>query len=83
MEYKIESNIPIPPIQRKPKISALFNALSSLKVGQSFVIPIPEDGTTEVHKVRNKLNYTKLHLPKSFSFTTREIDLGIRVWRTQ
>ena len=83
MEYKIESNIPIPPIQRQPKNNALFNALSSLKVGQSFVIPIPEDGTTEVHKVRNKLNYTKLHLPKSFSFTTREIDLGIRVWRTQ
>ena len=83
MEYKIESNIPIPPIQRKPKNNALFNALSSLEVGQSFVIPIPEDGTTEVHKVRNKLNYTKLHLPKSFSFTTREIDLGIRVWRTQ
>ena len=83
MEYKIESNIPIPPIQRKPKNNALFNALSSLEVGQSFVIPIPEDGTTEVHKVSNKLNYTKLHPPKSFSFTTREIDLGIRVWRTQ
>ena len=54
MDYKIEDNIPIPPIQRKPKNNALFNALSSLEVGQSFVIPIPEDGTTEVHKVRNK-----------------------------
>ena len=83
MEYKIENNIPIPPIQRKPRDSALLDALSSLEVGQSFVIPIPEDGTTEVHKVRNKLNYTKLHLPKSFSFTTREISYGIRVWRTQ
>ena len=83
MDYKIEDNIPIAPIQTKPKNNALFNTLSILEVGQSFVIPIPEDGTTEVHKVRNKLNYTKLHLPKSFSFTTREIDLGIRVWRTQ
>ena len=58
MEYKIESNIPIPPIQRKPKNNALFNALSSLEVGQSFVIPIPEDGTSDVHKVWNKLKYT-------------------------
>ena len=83
MEYKIENNIPIPPIQRKPRDNALLDALSSLKIGQSFVIPIPEDGTTEVHKVRNKLNYVKLFLPKSYSFTTREISLGIRVWRTK
>ena len=82
MKYKIEDNIPIPSITRKPRDNALFNALSSLKVGQSFVIPIP-DGTTEVHKVRNKLNYTRLKLPKYFEFTTREIGLGIRVWRTQ
>ena len=83
MEYKIEDNIPIPSITRKPRDNALLNALSSLEVGQSFVIPIPEDGTTEVHKVRNKLNYTRLKLPKDFEFTTREIGLGIRVWRTQ
>ena len=82
MDYKIEDNIPIPSITRKPKNTALLNALSSLEVGQSFVIPIP-DGTTEVHKIRNKLNYTKLKLPKDVKFATREIDLGIRVWRTQ
>ena len=82
MEYKIEDKIPIPSITRKPRNNALLNALSSLEVGQSFVIPIP-DGTTEVHKIRNKLNYTKLKLPKDVKFATREIDLGIRVWRTQ
>lgn len=82
MEYKIEDKIPIPSITRKPKNNALLNALSSLEVGQSFVIPIP-DGTTEVHKIRNNLNYTKSKLPKGFKFATREIDLGIRVWRTQ
>jgi len=82
MKYKIEDKIPIPSITRKPRNNALLNALSSLEVGQSFVIPIP-DGTTEVHKIRNNLNYTKSKLPKDIKFATREIDLGIRVWRTQ
>ncbi len=45
MKYKIEDKIPIPSITRKPRNNALLNALSSLEVGQSFVIPIP-DGTT-------------------------------------
>tara|TARA_A100001515_G_C4543004_1_gene200822 strand:+ start:69 stop:311 length:243 start_codon:yes stop_codon:yes gene_type:complete len=80
MDYKIEDNIPIPPIQRKPKENALYNALDSLKVGQSFIIPVP-DGSTEVHKIRNRLNYMKQHIP--ISITTREVELGIRVWRTQ
>jgi uncharacterized protein (DUF2249 family) len=80
MDYKIEDNIPIPPIQRKPKETALYNALDSLKVGQSFIIPVP-DGSTEVHKIRNRLNYMKQHIP--ISITTREVELGIRVWRVE
>jgi len=87
MNFKIENNIPIPPVDRgkRRKPNSLSKVLDTLKVGQSFVVPIPE-GTNPL-AFKNQIGYAKTiikHKRKdNFSITTREVDGGIRVWRTK
>ena len=83
MNFKIENNIPIPPVDRgkRRKPNSLSKVLDTLKVGQSFVVPIPE-GTNPL-AFRNQIGYAKTIIKDNFSITTREVDGGIRVWRTK
>ncbi len=87
MNFKIENNIPIPPINRRKrrKPNSISQVLESLKVSQSFVVSIP-DGANPV-AFRNQIAYAKSTIKKkrndNLSITTREVDGGIRVWRTK
>ena len=87
MDFKIEKNIPIPPVDRgkRRKQNIISRVLDALKINESFVVPIPE-GTNPL-AFRNQIGYAKSIIKKkredNFSITTREVDGGIRVWRTE
>tara|TARA_R100000935_G_scaffold54540_1_gene83554 strand:- start:2740 stop:3000 length:261 start_codon:yes stop_codon:yes gene_type:complete len=85
--FKIEKNIPIPPVNRKVrrKPNSITKCLQTLEVNESFVVPIPEG--LNAMKFRNQIGYAKSvikHKRKdNFSIITREVDGGIRIWRVE
>ncbi len=85
--FKIEKDIPIPPVNRKVrrKPNSITKCLQELEVNESFVVPIP-DGSNPM-AFRNQIGYAKSIIKQkrkdNFSITTREVDEGIRVWRVE
>ena len=74
--YKIEANIPVPAVVRaggagrKPKYP-----FADLKVGESFLVP---------DKTMNKMGSTVTLARKRTgrNFTLRNVEGGVRIWRT-
>lgn len=73
-EYKIEDGVQIP---RRNKHKALVQALLKLQPGQSFLIPGKRPAA-----LQGNLTYAKAKTPGS-EFSTRTVEGGTRVWRTQ
>lgn len=74
MKYtpKIESNIPM------PSRSTKYLFLESMSVGDSFLLY----GTREDNNNTLAAIYQRSY-SKSFRFSTRTVDNGVRVWRTK
>ena len=64
MDFKIEKNIPIPPVDRgkRRKQNSISRVLDALKINESFVVPIPE-GTNPL-AFRNQIGYAKSIIKK-------------------
>lgn len=71
MQYKVESNVPLP----APDASKY--PFASMQIGDSFLVPNPSD--TDRKRVQTAAaSYGRRH---SKAFRTRSVDGGIRIWR--
>ena len=76
MEHVIEKGIPIPETK---KGKTKYEFLLSMEVGDSVLLNIKQSSIQSSISILRKRN-PKF---KSFKFTTRIVEGGIRVWRTE
>jgi|WetSurMetagenome_2_1015567.scaffolds.fasta_scaffold397436_3 hypothetical protein len=79
-EYKIESNIPIPPPIKVENTSKY--PINKMKVGDSFLVPFDTKDMDKKRKMRNSLT-SVFSRKKPKKFTVRMTEKGIRVWRIE
>ena len=79
---KIDKNKPVPVRHG----NAITEAVSKMKVGDSFAIPEPEDPTKIAGKRSYLISAAKSfarHKKLNWSFTTRHAEKEIRIWRVR
>ena len=87
MQYRIEDDVPIT-APRQGTLPACPYPYFTMKVGQSFLIPA-ETPTAKVHKqiqAATALRDARKRAPtkvNGFTITTRQVENGVRVWRTK
>lgn len=78
MSLVIEKGIPLLAKSTGKATSAIGDAVRKLEVGDSFLIPA-EDKTPKHRAIHA---YFKAEVKRGKKFATRQVDGGIRVWRT-
>lgn len=75
-EYKIETNVPLPPKAsgRRVKGGGIKGLLTSMNVGDSIFLP----GRTHAYASGTCTNAQKA---SGFKYTARKVDGGLRIWR--
>jgi hypothetical protein len=73
MSFTIDKNIPIPPVNN----GGTLYPFDAMKVGDSFFIPKDLVGKSTGHSVR------QCALRRKIGVTVRQVDGGLRVWRTK
>lgn len=76
-EYKIESRIPIPSVNRGRPNGGLSQALRDLKKGQSVFVRKP------LQQVSHNTYSIARELGRKGMFTCRSMDGGTRIWRVK
>lgn len=88
MKYEIESNIPVPDIQKKSiLVSDIAEAMTSLAIGQSFLVPVggPND---RIGRLQSAFAEAKSKFEVKLFISRKQINedgslKGIRIWRLE
>lgn len=78
--FEIEKNVPIPPKSRNERDSKY--PLRQMAAGDSFLIAIP-DGAPKEQYARAQQSVQSYASRWKVKVTTRKVDGGVRVWRTE
>lgn len=82
-QYKLDSDIPLPPPNRRKWADF---PLDVMQPGQSFFVPVPEGGEVTQGKLRDRMSNTVngfSKVNKGMRFAVRLWPGGVRVWCTQ
>lgn len=80
MTYKIEDNVPVPAVGGWGKLNKLYDTLSALEVGQSFVWDMSETNmkmSSAQARIHERAGTLRIKV------TTRKVEGGYRIWRVE
>lgn len=88
MSFKLEEDVPVP-ARAAPNREAKY-PFTDMAVGQSFLVPITKDDS-DIARIRRRMNSAcgtaqrriKKTSGTDVRFTSRTVEEGVRVWRTQ
>lgn len=83
MDFKIETGIPVPPLLRSPGQPAK-HPFRLMAVGDSFFVPTADKKETQKKQSRiaGAVSTFQKTARNGSRFTVRQVEGGIRVWRT-